>query len=98
MSTKGNIAKGFSASYDVLDVGEFIRFKDGSKLRQGAEAQSLNESTGGSLAFGNPFDVGPMRIYTDVNAVTYFCLKDLSAPTQADQNLNGYKILRFINS
>lgn len=54
MSTKGNIAKGFSAKYDVLDVGEFIRFKDGSKLRQGAEAQSLNESAGGSLAFGNP--------------------------------------------
>ena len=52
MSTKGNIAKGFSASYDVLDVGEFIRFKDGSKLRQGADAQTLNESTGGSLAFG----------------------------------------------
>ena len=54
MSTKGNIAKGFSASYDVLDVGEFIRFKDGSKLRQGADAQTLNESTGGSLAFGKP--------------------------------------------
>jgi len=29
-------------------------YRDGSKLRQGAEAQSLNESTGGSLAFGNP--------------------------------------------
>lgn len=39
-----------------------------------------------------------MRIYTDVNAVTYFCTKDLSAPTQTDHNLNGYKILMIINS
>ena len=28
--------------------------RDGSKLRQGADAQTLNESTGGSLAFGKP--------------------------------------------
>lgn len=30
----------------------WLVYRDGSKLRQGAEAQSLNESTGGSLAFG----------------------------------------------
>ena len=37
--------------------------------------------------------MGTTRIYTDVNNVFYFCTKDLSAPTQKNPNLNGYKIL-----
>ncbi len=44
------------------------------------------------------FDVGSTRIYTDVNNVFYFCTKDLSAPTQTNPNLNGYRILMVMQA
>lgn len=96
MSSKGGIAKGYKADYQIIDVGEFLRFPDGSKLRQGATAQTINQSAGGSLAFGNPFDVGNVRLYF-ANQTLYVAIKDLGAPPQSDANLIGFRIMMCMN-
>jgi len=38
-----------------------------------------------------------MRLYTSLEGVLYVCTKDLDAPTQADSELNGYRILMTVS-
>lgn len=88
MATKGsNTQTAYKGSYQVLDIGQFIRFSDGSKLRA-AESERSGFQNG-----TNPLDVGQFRLY-DLQGTLYLCYKDLTAPNPMnDSNLAGYRIL-----
>lgn len=93
MSAKGsNSQTANKGSYQILDIGQFIRFADGSKLRA-AQSESKASQNG-----TNPLDVGLFRLY-ELNGVLYVCLKDLTAPNpMADPQLAGYRIMTTIGN
>lgn len=93
MSAKGsNSQTANKGSYQILDIGQFIRFSDGSKLRA-AQSESKANQNG-----TNPIDVGLYRMY-ELNSVLYICLKDLTAPNPMnDPNLAGYRIMYTLGS
>ena len=93
MATKGsNSQTAYKGSFQVVDIGEFIRFSDGSKLKA---AQTENQAS----QYGtNPLDIGKMRLY-ELNGVLYVLLKDLTAPNPlADQNMAGYRIMEILGA
>lgn len=91
MSAKGsNNTSAYKGTFQVVDIGEFIRFSDGSKLKA-AESESKASQYG-----TNPLDIGMIRLY-ELNGTLYVCLKDLTAPNpMADSNLAGYRILQTL--
>ena len=83
-STSVNAAKG---TFGIVQVTDFIRFADGSKLQQASGNGQLAEQ--GS----NPYDVGAYRLYS-TGGVLYICLRDLTAPNPVpDTNLAGFRIM-----
>lgn len=91
MSAKGSTnTSAYKGSFQVFDIGEFIRFSDGSKLRAAATENSSSQ-------YGtNPLDVGNIRLY-ESSGTLYVCLKDLTAPNpNADSNLAGYRVLQML--
>ena len=88
MSAKGsttvNASKG---TFGIVQVNDFIRFSDGSKLQQANGNGQLAE-TG-----ANPTDVGSYRMYSS-GGTLYICLRDLTAPNPVgDPNLAGFRIM-----
>lgn len=88
MSTKGsttvNASKG---TFGIVQVNDFIRFSDGSKLQQASGGGQSTESG------ANPHDVGAYRLYSS-GGTLYLCLRDLTAPNPVgDSNLAGFRIM-----
>lgn len=93
MATKGSTNQtGYKATYQIVDIGQFIRFADGSKL------SAARDQSQASAAGSNPLDVGQYRVY-ESGGTLYLCLKDLTAPNPlADPNLAGYRIMCMLSS
>lgn len=88
MSAKGsNSQTSYKVTAEIVEVGKFVRFSDGSKLSAAKDQVSASE------AGSNPIDVGQYRLY-ESGGTLYVCLKDLTAPNPtADTNLAGYRIM-----
>ena len=88
MSTKGSTSVNASkGTFGIVQVNDFIRFSDGSKLQQANGNGQLQEQG------ANPTDVGAYRLYS-AGGVLYVCLRDLTAPNPvADSNLSGFRIM-----
>lgn len=94
MATKGsNNVTANKGSFQIVDVGQFIRFSDGSKL-----SAAKTETGSASVSGANPTDVGQYRLY-ESSGTLYLCLKDLTAPNPlGDSNLAGYRIMATLGS
>ena len=87
--------KSLTANFEVLQVGSFIRFADGSKLESSTVSQtgfSDKASVTPSAAVANPIDLGQYRLYSTPQAM-YLCMQDPQASTSDDSNLLGYSVL-----
>lgn len=87
--------KSLTANFDVLQVGSFIRFADGSKLESSTVSQtgfSNKASVTPSAAVANPIDLGQYRLYSTPQAL-YLCMQDPEAASSSDSNMVGYSVL-----
>lgn len=93
MSAKGsNNQTAYKITAEIVEVGKFVRFSDGSKLSDARDQSSA------SIAGSNPLDVGQYRLY-ESGGTLYLCLKDLTAPNPLnDNNLAGYRIMSMLGS
>ena len=93
MATKGSTNQtAYKGTFQIVDIGQFIRFPDGSKL-SAAKDQGQASELG-----ANPIDIGQYRLYS-ASGTLYVCLKDLTAPNPTgDSNLAGYRIMSMLNS
>ena len=93
MATKGsNNQTAYKVTAEIVEVGKFVRFSDGSKL---SDARDQNSA---SVAGSNPIDIGQYRMY-ESSGTLYVCLKDLTAPNPlGDSHLAGYRIMCMLGS
>ncbi|KAK9827133.1 hypothetical protein WJX74_007681 [Apatococcus lobatus] len=82
MATKGSTNQtGYKATYQIVDIAQFIRFSDGSKL------SAARDQTQASNAGSNPLDVGQYRAYETGGTLNEY-LPPLNMP--GDDKIHGF--------